>query len=42
MEKNIGKYKTKESNVTKLKKYLKKIDNDKSKISFNTKCVQGE
>lgn len=42
MEKNIGKYKTKESNVTKLKKYLKNIDNDKSKISFNTECVQGE
>ena len=40
MEKNIGKYKTKESNVTKLKKYLKNIDNDKSKISFNTECVQ--
>lgn len=39
MKKDVNIYKPKQVNIIKLKKYLKKLNNDKSKTSINTKRI---
>jgi hypothetical protein len=39
MKKDVNIYKPKQANIIKLKEYLKKLNNDKSKISTNTKRI---
>ena len=39
MKKDVNIYKPKQANIIKLKEYLKKLNNDKSKNSINTKRI---